>query len=101
MMKSKTLALQILASILPLGVIILNLTDIYDVYYGKGDYPFGSDFFEGYSIYSSRNIYVIYNIAFTLLLIVNIFLAFRAKWTMFFIVLFLNIVLFCYPFITN
>jgi hypothetical protein len=101
MMKQRTILVPILVSIVPLALIVLNVVDIFNVYEGKGDYPFGSEFFGKYSIYSSRNTYIGYNALFTLLLALTIILAFRAKWKVFFVVLLLDIILFCYPLITN
>ena len=100
-MKSKSLVLPILISILPLGLVILNLLDLYDIFAGQRDYPFGSDFVGGYSIYSSKETYVFYTLLFTLLLIVTIFFLFKRNWKLFFIVLMLDTFLFCYPIFTN
>lgn len=100
-MKSNTLALPIFISIIPLGLIILHLVDTFDVFTGKGDYPFNSEFFGSYSIYSSEAIYLAYNILSVLVLGVTILLSFKKKWKIFFVALLLDIILFCYPLITN
>ena len=66
-MKSKSKILPALISIVPVGLIILNILDIYDVLEGTSDYPFGSEFFSKYSIYASKKTYLLYNLIFILL----------------------------------
>lgn len=101
MIKSKSIVLSTLISIIPLGLIVLNILDIYDVMKGKGDYPFSSEFFNRYSIYSSKEVYILYNITFILLLSITIFLTFKKKWKIWLAVLALDILFFFYPLVAN
>jgi len=100
-MKKQNLLVPILVSIIPLGLVILNVTDLLAVFSGKGNYPFGSDFFGSYSIYGSKTTYVFYNIIFSLTLISTILLFFKGKRKAFFWLLFVNLILFFYPLLTN
>lgn len=98
-MKSKSIVRSIFISIVPLSLIVLNIFDMYDVIKGQTDYPFGSDFFSKYSIYSSKEVYLIYNITFILLLILTIILAFKENWKQLLIFFGLDLLFFFYPFI--
>ena len=100
-MKFKSLLVPLCISILPLFLAFLNVFDIFDVFFGKGDYPFGSEFFSPFSIYKSKALYVTYYVIFTLLFIVLTILSFKRNWKWFLIVLVIDIVLFCYPIMTN
>lgn len=100
-MKFRSLGLLLLISAILLVLIGLNLWDLYDVLNGKGDYPFGSEFFSQYSIYRSKTTYILYNVLSTVLLIITIILAFKRKWNVFLIILLIDIFLFCYPLFTK
>lgn len=100
-MRQKKMFLNILGSIPIVALIILNLVDIFNVYVGSGGYPFGSDFFGPASIYSSKTLYISYQIVFTLFLIITIFFLFKSKWIWFLVFLFCDIILFFYPMLTN
>lgn len=100
-MKSKSLIASIGISLLPLFLIVLNIVDISDVLLNKSRYPFGSEFFSPMSIYKSKEIYVTYNIVFTLMLIVLVIMAFKRNWKYFWIVLVIDVLMFFYPMITN
>jgi hypothetical protein len=96
-MKAKSFIVGGLLSIIPAGFIILHLLDLYDVYFGNGDYPFGSEFYTKYSIYSSKTIYVLFSILTIFILSCIIYFAFRQKWNLFFIMLVLGILMTIYP----
>src|SRR4026208_1280025 len=100
-MRDKRVLVSIILSIIPLGVVILNIVDIYDVYWGAGDYPFGSEFFSSYSIYRTKAIYISYDIIFSIVLILAIFFAFKQKWKFYLLFLFIGGVFFAYPLFFN
>lgn len=100
-MINRKIGLSVILSIPLLILIVINILDISNIYKGSGDYPFGSDFFSPYSIYQSKNVYIIYQILFTLCLTITILLAFKNIRKAFFIFLILDIVFFIYPIITN
>ncbi len=100
-MKSKNIIVPILVSIVPLGFIILNTLDLYDVFGGKYDYPFGSEFYTKYSTYSSKTVYVIYHSVFILILCTVIYFAFKKKWNLFFISLAIGVLMTLYPLYFN
>ena len=100
-MKTKSPLVPILISLIPLGLIILNVLDIQNVFSHPKKYPFGSEFFSPASIYQSQTLYVSYYISFTLLLIVLIYLAFARKWKYFWLIFAINFILFLYPVLTN
>lgn len=71
---------SIVASIIPAFLAILFTLDIYDVILGKGDYPFGIDMIEKHSVYSSRNIYILYDTVLVITSLAIITLAVKRKW---------------------
>lgn len=71
-MKLKALIQPTLISIIPASLVLLNIFDLINVFNGKHDYPFGSEFSTPFSIYTSQNIYVGYSIIFTVVLILLI-----------------------------
>jgi hypothetical protein len=97
----KNTNLKILLCVIPGILIILNLIDFNIVLFGKGGYPFGSEFFPNGSIYASKNIYVTYNLLFTLLLIVTVLLIWKEKWKWLIMISILDILLFLYPLFIN
>jgi len=101
MMRNKPWVVPVVISLLPAFVIIIHLIDLHDVYWGKYDYPFGTEFYSKYSIYHSKTVYVAYNITHVISLILVIFFAFKYKWIPFLCVLLLAIVLFMYPIYFN
>lgn len=100
-MKFGSPGFKILLSIAPLFFIVLHLFDIYDIYFGKADYPFGSDFFASNSIYQSRNYYVSFTSFATLFLIITIFLIWKQKWKLLIIIALVDLIFILYPLFTN
>jgi hypothetical protein len=66
------------------------------VFEGHSDYPFNSEFFNPFSIYKLKAIYIPYTITFTLLLSPLIFLSIKRKWKRYFVLIEL---IFCFSFI--
>jgi len=99
-MKLKELIQPALISIIPAALILINTLDLIDVFSGKYDYPFGSEFFTPYSIYTSQNIYVGYTIIFTAVLILLICFSLLHKWKWYRFFLILAVLLFLYPILT-
>lgn len=100
MMKIKKLMLPSLISIIPAGLIVLNIVDLIDLFGRKGEYPFRSEFVTAYSIYTSERIYVLYTLFFTIILLLAIYFAFKQKRKLCIAFLFLGAILFFYPLIT-
>lgn len=88
-------------NIIPLALTALNVSELINVYSGKGDYPFESEFFSPLSIYQSQSLYVGYTILFTLLLIALIVSSFFKKPKLYWTLLVLCLLFFAYPFFTN
>ena len=87
--------------LIPLLVLVLNIIDICNLYQHSDSYPFGSEFFASYSVYSSKNVYIIYTICLSVLLIVMILFAYKKKWLIYSILFILGAILFLYPSFTN
>jgi hypothetical protein len=100
-MKSKSLLLRGLIGVVLIGLIVINILDLIDVFKGEGDYPFGSEFFSKYSIYSSKETYIFYTALFILLLVTTIVLALKKKWRAFYVLVVLDVIFMIYPLITN
>ena len=98
--KKKTLLKILIACIIPFAIIVLFSLDIYDVYFGSGDYPFGSEAVSDNPIYASRNIYVSHGLLTILLLLLTVFFAVKQKWRWYFIILFISLCLIYYPMAT-
>ena len=82
-------------------MIAISITDIIGVLAGNNNYPFNSDFFSKFSIYHSRNTYLIFNFIVSLIFAIAIFMAFKRKWRLFGISLGVGIFLFLYPIFSN
>jgi hypothetical protein len=89
----------ILINLIPLLLIIINVIDLIDVWSGKFDYPFGSEFFSKYSIYTTQDIYVFYQVGSILLLLSLILLSLKRIGKGYLVLLAVNILWFFYPFI--
>ena len=100
-MKGKKFIIPAILSIIPFVALIFNLADVYDVFFGDGGYPFGSEFFSPYSIYKTKAIYILYVILFTVILILTIFFAFKRKWKLYILFLLVGAVFFIYPMYYN
>jgi hypothetical protein len=100
-MRGKKILLPIILSILPFAALLFNLADIYDVFFGGGGYPFGSEFFSAYSIYRTKTIYILYVIIFVMILILTIFFAFKRRWKLYALFLLVGIIFFIYPIYYN
>ena len=96
----KSLFIPILMSVIPTLLILLFLSDMFNVYFGNDDYPFGSTAFSPISIYHSKTVYVTYHVAEISFLIAMIYFTFKHRWRVFYILLIINIVLFLYPIFT-
>ncbi len=88
-------------NLVPLALIALNVSELVNVYSGKGDYPFGSEFFSPVSIYQSQDVYVGYTVLFTLVLAALIASSFLRKKKLYWSLLVLCLLFFAYPFFTN
>ena len=99
-MKKRPFWVLLLISIIPILLALLWIEDTWEVFYGKGDYPFGSEFFSPASIYSSKTIYVTYHIVEITLLLTMVYFTFKKRWKPFYILLAVNVLLFLYPIIT-
>jgi hypothetical protein len=88
-------------NLIPFTLIALNVSELINVYSGKGDYPFESEFFAPLSIYQSQNAYVSYTILFSLFLIALIVSSFLRKKKVYWGLLILCLLFFAYPFFTN
>jgi cell division protein FtsW (lipid II flippase) len=91
----KSLLLTFVLSLIPLIFMIMSLSEIYEVLFGKGGYTFGVD--NPYSIYKSKEIYLIYNIVASLIHGLNIYFAFKEWWKLYLISLVLVLLLIYYP----
>lgn len=100
-MKLNSSIFRILLSIIPLFFIILNLLDLYEVYFGKGGYPFESEFFSKNSIYQSKNFYTGFALLFTLFLLVTLFLIWKQRWRWIILIAIIDLLFILYPFIFN
>lgn len=100
-MKLRITGPEIIIVVLASVLIILNLDDLRNVFINEGEYPFGSEFFSSYSIYSSKLSYVVYNIASTLVLSITIVASIRWDRKILLTCILGDIVLFLYPIFTN
>jgi len=89
------------AVILLIGSVVLNSLDLIGVFNEPKNYPFGSDFFSPYSIYSSKLLYVLYSIGSIITSLLTLFFGYKKKWALFFLLLFVNILFVIYPILTN
>jgi hypothetical protein len=96
-MKGKKFIIPAILSIIPFAVLIFNLADVYDVFFGDGGYPFGSEFFSPYSIYRTKAIYVLYDFLFSIILILTIYFAFKVKLKLYILFLLVAVVFLLYP----
>lgn len=95
------LIIKIILSLAPLFFLLLNIFDLYELQFGNGSYPFGSEFFPSNSIYQSRNKYLLFNCLFTISLIVTILFIWKQKWFWATIFYLLIIGLLLYPIYTQ
>lgn len=82
-MKRKPLWLLLIISILPFLLALLCIDDDTIDVFTKGGYPIGSEFFVETSIYSSKEIYVIYHIVEILSLLAMIYFTFKQRGRLF------------------
>lgn len=100
-MKSKSSLLTIVITVVLVIMIVLNVIDLIGVLTNPSEYPFGSDFFSKNSIYQSKQLFVSYQIGFTLILLVTMWLMIKRKWSLFAVFFLLDMLLFFYPIVTN
>jgi hypothetical protein len=100
-MNKKKELIVIISIAFPICAIVLNLFDIISLFDAKASYPFGSEFFSAYSIYSSKWTYIAYNCLSFILSFLAIYYTVKKKWGIYFIMLFFCILSFIYPIITN
>lgn len=98
--KIKALLLPLLLSLIPAGIIVLNLVDLVNLLTGSSAFPLVTDYIEPYSLYSSKPHYILYNLAFTGLLVITIYSAFRKNWPLFAIAAFFDFFMLYYPLYT-
>lgn len=96
-MKKRKIYISLIAAIFPLVVLILFISDTYDVFYGNYDYPFGIDMISKDSIYASKQVYVTRNFLLIAVSLIVIFLSFRKKWIWYTIFLILLLILLYVP----
>lgn len=78
----------------------INVMELVDILVYKEYYPFGTEFFSPYSIYKSQQIYIAFKSAFTVLIVLMVlFSALRFKKVFWFLV-FLNIFLALYTYLS-
>jgi hypothetical protein len=97
----KLTGIIIAINLISLGVLILNLVELYNLLFGTTNYPFGSEFFAEYSIYRSKVIYVSYIIMTLITLAALIISSMKRQWLLYGILFILSIFLTLYPIITN
>src|SRR5690606_26237625 len=85
----------------PFLLILAHCEDLWTIYYGNEDYPFGSAFFAPYSIYQSQSLYVSFVAVHTLFLISLIVCSIFRKWKLYYVLLVVCIVMLFYPMLTN
>lgn len=93
--------ISILLVIILCGIVLLNIADLYGVFVNPNEYPFGSDFFSRYSIYTSKSIYIGFNIVSSLVFICTIYFGIKKKWWIFYTLIFIDILFVIYPILTN
>ncbi len=82
-MKTKEVLLAVIASAIPIAVILFNVIELISVMSSNSAYPFGSDYFSKISIYQSKSVYILYNIILSAIFGTSIYLAFKKKWGLF------------------
>ena len=97
----KRIAGLALINLIPVALLFVLVMEVHDVLDNSHGYPFESDCFFPYSIYTSKTIYVAYNMAFGLSLVALIIASIFRKYTLYVILLFINIFLFFLPVFTN
>jgi len=100
-MKNQITLRLALINIIPIIFLLFNISELYNVFYGNSDYPFGSDFFSSYSIYQSKMWYVIYLSIFIVSLLGLISFSVTNKRVAYYTLLVVNLLLFLYPMCTN
>lgn len=93
--------LYLIAVLIPLSILALNLVDIINLYQHSDSYPFNSEFFSSFSVYRSRNTYLIYIIGLSILTILMIIYAVKKKWKVYGILFIITAILFLYPLFTT
>lgn len=97
----KKYLLRGLVSLIPIFLILINVTEYFEINNPKNDYPFGSDFFSTLSIYSSKLIYIGYLTLFNISLLAMIVSIFWGNKKILYSTLVINIILLLYPMLTN
>ncbi len=92
---------RLLINLIPVILIAFNVDELIQMRNPKNDYPFGSDFFATYSIYSSESIYLAYLILFIITLSLIILADIMKRKRMYFFLLTINLFLLLYPLFTN
>lgn len=89
-----------LISVIPVFYLFILLADVFEVLFGKNQYPFNTEFFNRASIYQSKELYLAYNFVAIILLLLMLYLSFKEKWRAYYVLLIINILLFIYPILT-
>ena len=97
----KRILFLVVINVIPLFFIIAHCDDLWSVYYGKEDYPFGSAFFAPYSIYQSKALFVSFTVIQTLFLVGLVACSIFREWKIYRILLVICILMFFYPILTN
>lgn len=101
-MNWKKIILVIAINLIPLVILLFHVDDLYQIFFDKKqDYPFGSEFFSPFSIYSSIYVYVGFTVLSILAICGLILTSIYSKWRWYFILLAVNIILVLYPILTN
>jgi hypothetical protein len=87
-------------SLVPFSLLIINICDFINLWVDNSSYPFSSEFVITFSIYRSETVYIIYNLLFSIILLLTIYFAFIRNIKMYLIFVFLCIALFYYPIFT-
>lgn len=85
----------LLVNIIPIVLLVTSICDLFEVINSPGGYPFGNC--SDYSIYKSQDRYFLFNLIFSIALLLTIVLSFTKMKQAYFLLLFVSIILFIYP----
>lgn len=92
----KRILFLLLINLIPVAFILFNVNDLLNVFFGKEDYPFGSEFFSPYSIYKSRGLFIAYNLVEIVALSCLILCSIIRKWRLYLILLYVCLMMVFY-----
>jgi hypothetical protein len=93
----KRIFFYIAINVLPVAALLLILADVFDALSYPSRYPFGSEFFSPYSIYSNKILYFYYNVVTGAVLFTVIVLSFFKHRRLYFLFILISLILFLYP----